>query len=424
MRVLLCASGTTGDVHPLVAIAASMRQRGHDVHLLTNPAYAGLAAQAGVSFEAIGRRSDLNEIRRQPRAWTYSGGWKVWMKGAGLAPMRELYRTIERLDLPGETIVAASYLCLGARVAREKLHIPTATLHLNVHTIRSVHGVYACPPPEWLPDGLIPSVALPPNSPTWCRQAALWLGERLYVDPVMAPDVRQFREELGLPRLQGFVRDWWNSPDLAIGLYPDWWAGDHPDWPRQTVTTGFPFWDRAEFETVSPELQQFLDQAGQVVVFSPGASGSHSTAHFDAFARSCEATGHAGLILTHEVPETPVAPHRVRFEQYVPFRRLLPRVSAVVHHAGIGTSAQCLAAGVPQVVVPTLYNQPDTAIRLARLGVARRIQARHFSEQSLTRALLDVCDSPAVRSRCSELTHRMRDNDPLPQICDHLERLL
>lgn len=424
MRVLICASGTTGDVHPLVGIAAAMRVRGHDVRLLTNPAYESLASQAGVHFEAIGECEDLEEIKQQPRAWTYSGGWKVWMKGAGLSPMRELYQSIERLNQPGETIVAGSYLCLGARVAREKLNIPTATLHLNVHTIRSIHGVYACPPPEWVPDGLIQSVALSPTSPEWCRRFVLWLGETMYVDPVMASGIGRFRDELGLPKLKGFVRDWWNSPDLAIGLYPDWWGGDHPDWPPQVVTTGFPFWDRAEYESLSPKLQQFLDQAEKVIVFSPGASGGHSDANFDVFARSCEATGCHGLVLTSKPPAKQIAPHRVRFERYVPFRKLLPRVSAVIHHAGIGTSAQCLAAGVPQVVVPTLYNQPDTAIRLEHLGVARHIPARRLNEETLTRALQEVIASPEVASSCHAIADRMRGRDPLPEICEYLESLL
>ena len=142
------------------------------------------------------------------------------------------------------------------------------------------------------------------------------------------------------------------------------------------VTTGFPFWDRSETSTLSDRLRQFLDEAGRVIVFSPGASSGHTESHFATFARSCEAVGHRGLILTPHAPIDSLT--NVRFERYVPFSKLLSSVAAVVHHAGIGTSAQCLAAGVPQVVVPTLYNQPDTAIRLERLGVAVKIPAHRL----------------------------------------------
>lgn len=433
MRVLICAAGTRGDVHPLVGIAAAMRQRGHDVFLLTNPAYEHLAQEAGVRFHPIGSCEELDELKANPRTWTYAGGWKVWTRGAGLASMRELFQAVEKLHQPGETIVAASYLCFGARVAQEKLGLPTATLHLNVHTIRSTYGIYAYPPPEFLPEGLISSIALPQTAPQWCHRTALWLADTVSSERVLAGGIRRFRRELGLPAARAFVRDWWTSPDLGIGLFPDWWAGEHPDWPTQIVTTGFPFWDRSESETVSEPLQGFLSGqrflSGQgflsgekILVYSPGASAGHTESHFAAFASACEATGYRGLVLTPEPPARPLAPDRIRFESYVPFRQLLPHAAAVVHHAGIGTSAQCLAAGVPQVVVPTLYNQPDTAIRLERLGIAEKILPKRFSEQTLSESLERVLAAD-VGENCEHVMARMGKSDPIPEICRHLESL-
>lgn len=422
MRVLICAAGTVGDVHPLVGIASAMRSRGHEVILLANPAYASLAQETGISFEPIGREEQLAELKSDSRAWTYSGGWKVWTTGAGLAPMRELYQAIEKLNQPRRTAVAASYLCFGARIANEKLNIPTATLHLNVHTIRSAYGIYAYPPPECLPDGLLPSIALSQRFPRWCHRAALWLADATTSEPVLSEPIRRFRKELGLPAMREFVRDWWTSPDLGIGLFPDWWAGEHPDWPPQLVTTGFPFWDRSAFQSISDPVQQWIDESGKVLVYTPGASAGHTESHFRSFAGACESMGLRGLILTPNPPENPISPDRIRFERFIPFGRLLPHATAVVHHAGIGTSAQCLAAGVPQVVVPTIYNQPDTAIRLERLGVARKIRPQKFRESTLTSALQQVLKT--APSSCREIADLMRDNDPLPQICAQLESLL
>ena len=398
-----------------------MRQRGHEVFLLTNPAYERLAIEAGIFFQPIGTREELESLKADPRAWTYAGGWKVWTRGAGLASMPELFQAIRKLHLPGETIVAASYLCFGARVAQEKLGLPTATLHLNVHTVRSTYGIFAYPPPEFLPEGLIPSIALPQSAPQWIHRASLWLADVVSSQRVLAGGIRRFQREQGLPATRRFVRDWWTSPDLAIGLFPEWWAGEHPDWPQQMVTTGFPFWDRSGSEAMSTPLREFIGDE-KILVYSPGASAGHTETHFSAFVSACEATGYRGLILTPNPPLDSLAQDRVRFESYVPFRQLLPHTAAVVHHAGIGTSAQCLAAGVPQVVVPTLYNQPDTAIRLERLGVAQKILPKRFDERSLTEALKRVLAEDAGQA-CRDTAAKMAGFDPLPEICRYLESL-
>jgi len=430
VRVLICASGTVGDVHPLVGVAHAMRERGHEVILLANEAYAPLAEEAGVQFEPVGKPEELQTIKNNPKAWTYKHGWKLWVQGAGVAPMPDLYRAIEKLHRPGETILAGAYLCFGARVAAEKLDIPYATIHLNVHTIRTVYNIFAFPPPAWLPDCLPRSYLMSQWEPIWSRRLWLWLAEKFFIDPVMRKPIVRFRKTLGLPPLRTSIREWWNSPQRIIGLFPDWWAGEHPDWPKSVITTSFPFWAAGQKVELGSELRQFLDEAERdtvsgwrkVIVFTPGASATHTATHFMAFERACASLGYCGLVITSEPPPAETSSH-VRYERYVPFQQLLSHVAAVVHHAGIGTSAYCLAAGIPQVVIPTLYNQPDSAVRLKRLGVAAEIRAERFNERRLTHALESVLRSPAVRARCEDYACRLRDVDPYPQACDELEAL-
>lgn len=423
MRVLVCASGTIGDLHPLVAIAAAMRRRGHEVYLLANSVYESLAAEANVAFEPVGTREEHEQVTSHPQLWTYARGWKLWIRGGGIAPMRKLYASIEKLACPNETIVVAAYLCFGAHVAREKLRLPTATVHLNVHTIRTAHGVYAYPPPWFLPDWLPRSYVLPQWSPAWYRYGALRCADRLFIDPVMGKEIRQFRRELGLPELRTHIRKWWSSPHLVVGLFPDWWAGYHPDWPPSLVMTGFPFWDRSETKPISEELQKFLDDADGIIVFTPGASMNHTQRHFSAFQKTCQRLGRKGLIITPKQLSSLDSSDGVRFERYVPFRKLLPYASAVVHQAGIGTTAHCLAAGVPQIVAPTFYNQPDTAVRLQRLGVAHQVSSRRFAERKLTRALDELIKSPDVALNCAKYAKLTRGCNALEDLCPHLEEL-
>lgn len=425
MKVLICAAGTTGDVHPMMAIAEGLRDRGHEVILLSNEAYAGLAEEVGIGFEPVGTARELEATRNHPDAWNYSRGWKVWIQDAGLATMRRYYAAIERLNRRGDTIVAASYLCLGARLAREVLKIPTATLHLNVHTIRSLYTIYAYPPPAFLRRFFPHLLILPLRLSIPMRRRWVWLGDKLLIDPPFKRKLEPMRRELGLPKMNGFVRDWWNSPDLAIGLFPDWWAGERPDWPPQVVTTGFPFWHRGRLVEIPDDLMEFLLADEKILVFTPGASSLHTDAHFAAFVGACRKLNRRGLVLTPKRPAIEYDRDRIRFAQFVPFEKLLPHTAAVVHHAGIGTSAQCVAAGLPQVVAPTLYNQPDTAIRLERLGVARQVPSQHFTSDNVAEALKQVLTSPDVAASCREYAERMKSNHTaIPNICELLEATL
>ncbi|NIW76889.1 MAG: glycosyltransferase, partial [Gemmatimonadetes bacterium] len=80
--------------------------------------------------------------------------------------------------------------------------------------------------------------------------------------------------------------------------------------------------------------------------------------------------------------------------------RLLPRSLAVLHHGGIGTSARGLAAGIPQLVMPMGFDQPDNAVRLRRLNVAELIIPRHFSVRRVERVLEGLLSSPATAEAC------------------------
>ncbi len=424
MRVLVSAFGTTGDLHPMVAIAAAMRRRGHDVHLLANPAYQSLAEEVDVHFQPVGTLEDLESIKQDPRAWNYGQGWKLWLRGAGVGSMRALYQRIQELYQPGETIVAAHYLSFGARVAQDRLAIPTATVHLNVHTIRSVYHVYAYPPPSFVPDWLPRSYLMPQWSSPSYRHGALWLAERFFIEPVLAREIHQFRSELDLDPLDTFVRKWWDSPDMVIGLFPDWWSGYHPDWPAHVVTTNFPFWDRANTIATDDELESFLERADGTLVFTPGASANHTERHFRAFAGCCDRLQRTGIVITPKPAPAGIDPTKVHFASYVPFSRLFQSASAVVHHAGIGTSAHCLAAGLPQIVAPTLYNEPDTAIRLERLGVAKQVSTRRFSASKLSSAVESLLNSSTVAENCHKYSQLARATDAIDEVCPRLESLL
>src|SRR5690606_14357109 len=201
-------------------------------------------------------------------------------------------------------------------------------------------------------------------------QSVYAIGDHFVIDPILAPAINPLRRELGLPPVSRFLHEWWHAPRLTIGLFPEWYAPPQADWPSQTELTDFPLYDEAELEPPSDDLQQFLAAGDQPVAFTAGSAMALGSDFYRAAVEACVRGGLRGVLLTRYTEQLPKdLPDTVKHVPYAPFSQLLPRCATLVHHGGIGTTAQGLAAGVPQLIMPMSHDQPDNADRIQRLGV-------------------------------------------------------
>jgi len=99
----------------------------------------------------------------------------------------------------------------------------------------------------------------------------------------------------------------------------------------------------------------------------------------------------------------------------------MPRAAALVHHGGIGTMAAAFAAGIPQIVVPFNFDQPDNASRLRALGVGTVIRPAAYTGAAVARALDEILSSSAVQKVCRSIAERMRLVRPMAAACDLIE---
>lgn len=119
---------------------------------------------------------------------------------------------------------------------------------------------------------------------------------------------------------------------------------------------------------------------------------------FEAGLAACERLGRRAVLVTRYPDELPPAlGDRAIARSYVPFSDLMPRVAAVVHHGGIGTTAQGLAAGVPQLVMPMSHDQPDNAVRLRTLGVGDFLYPDQFAPARVAEKLGRLLEAEDVR---------------------------
>src|SRR5262249_45143738 len=104
----------------------------------------------------------------------------------------------------------------------------------------------------------------------------------------------------------------------------------------------------------------------------------------------------------------------------LPYSGVFPRAAAIVHSSGIGTLAQALAAGQPQLIVPVAFDQPDNARRTVALGVARSIPFREASAAAMTRELALLLDSADYAGRAEAIARAVRSEDAIGTACDAL----
>ena len=149
-------------------------------------------------------------------------------------------------------------------------------------------------------------------------------------------------------------------------------------------------------------MREFLAAGTPPIAFSPGSANREAHQFFAAAVEACERLGRRGILLTKYDDQLPAKlPESVRHFGFVPLSRLLPHTAALVHHGGIGSCAQGLAAGVPQVVRPMSFDQFDNSRRLVRLGVAEEISVRAFRGPAIAAALERLLESTDGRGQLS-----------------------
>ncbi|HXD87648.1 MAG TPA: nucleotide disphospho-sugar-binding domain-containing protein [Urbifossiella sp.] len=414
MRILLAPLGSHGDVHPFLGLGHALKARGHDVHVITFTAFRDLVERNGFAFAPVGAEGDFERCILNSDLWHPRRSIKALFGDSALLArqIRDGYERLVERYTPGKTVIAAGMLALWARIANEKPGIPMASIQLQPAVIPSNDD-----PPEFA------QLRMRPWWPGWFKSLLYWYGDCQIVDPLVKPAVNEFRSSLGLPPSRRIIGQWVHSPQRIIGLFPEWF-GNAADWPEQMRLAGFVRFDQAGAVPMAPELDAFLNAGDKPIAFSFGSAMRHGKPYFEAAVEACRILGKRGLILARgkdQVPEK--LPDSVLHVDYAPFSEVFPRCAAVVHHGGIGTCAQGLAAGVPQLIMPLSFDQPDNARRLERLGVGARLWPRRFTGKNVAAELFRLLDSPATIMRARDVAELMREGDPATRACQWIEEL-
>ncbi len=410
MHAILATMGTDGDVFPHIGLGIQLRARGHRVTLAAPEPYRDLAADLGIGFRPLATAEETRRMLADPDLWhPLRSGPMMARWGAGLLPRQ--YELLAALAAEPESVLVANPGVLAARLVQEKRICPMASLLLQPGLLPSTSA-----PPE-MPAGL----TLPRGTPRPVGQL-YWAAIDTFAYLLVGGPLNRLRATVGLRSVRR-VFQWWLSPELVVGLFPHWYAAPQSDWPAGLRLAGFAHYDGGRDGDLADDVRSFCEAGPPPVAFTFGTGMAHGAALFRAAAAACELLGIRGLLLTkypHQLPAR--LPPGVRHCAFAPFRRLLPLCAAVVHHGGIGTTAAALTAGIPQVVLPLAWDQPDNARRVQTLGVGIRLGPRHRTAKHLAEALARLMTGE-VRSRCRAVAEQAGKVDGLAVAAEWVERL-
>ncbi len=214
-----------------------------------------------------------------------------------------------------------------------------------------------------------------------------------------------------------------HSPQKNLGLFPEWFAHPQPDWAPQTQLTGFIYYDNQDGnEELPKELESFLSAGSAPIIFTAGTAMKHGSQFFLDCIEACQRLGRRGILLTQHPEQLPAQlPQGIQHFAYLPFSKILPRAAALVHHGGIGTTAQAIAAGIPQVIRPMTHDQPDNAARVEKLGIGASLSPKKFNAASLSEKLNAVLASQQVLDRCKFYAQKINPDQALNDTCAVIE---
>jgi rhamnosyltransferase subunit B len=387
MKVIFLAAGSDGDINPHLGLGCELKARGHEVLFLTTFDYVESVRACSLESLSVIGPEEADEFKR---AGSLGSVAKIKARCRFFSR-----KTCEICDLvagrlDGRTIlVAPPFGYAVAKLLHQRYRTPYVSTVLAPANLCSLRNPPAFKSGEWFA-----------RMPYPARKLLFHCAERLVVDPVVRMLLKHAARKLDLPLPRRVMSEWCYSPHSIVGLFADWFCPKAEDWPEQLVLTGFPLFDpKGETRQLSAGLRQFLDAGSPPVVFTAGTETPKSRVFFEAMVRTATGLGVRGIVLTRLADQLPQLPKTIWHESYTCLDLLLPRARALVHHGGIGTTAQAMRAGVPQLILPGRLDQFDNAQHVRRLGCGL-VQRHPWDSSAVMEKLQYLITATEVQTAC------------------------
>lgn len=405
MQIVIIAGGSRGDVQPYVALGQGLLAAGHAVRLVATEDFRALGTAYGLEFAALGGGIQA-QAQSQMQAIAERGNLLEILSATG--------RGAEQLAHQSATAgLAASH---DADVLLAGLGSQFVGLALAQKLGRPLIQAHLMP---FTPTRAFPSVLTPlPASPLtrWANAPSHHLTQQMFWQMFRGADATVRTQVLHLQRSSfwGPFAALQQHTRLTLYGYSPHVIPPPPDWPAATHVTGYWFLDPPPGWEPPPDLVAFLQAGPPPVYVGFGSMPSRNpAAAAELVLQALARAGQRGVLSAGWGGLTPAnLPPTVHLVGSVPHSWLFPRMAAVVHHGGAGTTGAGLAAGVPSIVVPFFGDQPFWGSRVAALGVGPQpIPRARLTLARLAGAITQAVTDPVMRQKAADLGQRIRAED-------------
>lgn len=420
MKVLIVTFGSRGDVQPYVALGGALQEKGYAVTLCTAEQYADFVRQFDLGYARMS-----GELLRLMDS---EAGREAMEETVGPLGSLKTMATLARQTNPLNRQMMLDSWAAAQEVEPEiVIYHPKALGALSIAEAFGASPIMAVLQPMIVPTAAFPAPSMPRLSlGGWYNKLsykAVSAGYAMYRG--MVNEIR--RQEMGMeevPRGTGLLRTAAGDPVPVLHGFSPTVVPRPDDWPPGAHITGYWFLRQREPYQPPPELAAFLEAGDSPVYVGFGSMAGKDPARLTqividglqlAGRRGILASGWGGLAaesLPGSVLQIEGAPHGWLF----------PRVAAVVHHGGAGTTAAGLLAGRPTLICPFMGDQPFWGERVRHLGAGPEpIPQKRLTAEKLAAAVREMLDEPAMRQKAAVVGQQIQAEDGLAKAAKVVE---
>jgi UDP:flavonoid glycosyltransferase YjiC (YdhE family) len=415
MKITITSHGTRGDVQPYLALSVGLQQAGHQVTLATAYTFTEWIQSYGVGTHPT--RFSVQAFMQEPetQAVLKSGnpvrmfGMMRKMMNVGAEAMEEVWSAMQGADF-----VIDSPTSTGALEAAQKIGTPAALAF----------------PIPFAPTREFPSffLGLPPFSlgKLYNRLTHSWMHTLLW-SGMSGPLTNTLRKKIGLKPWRSYAQRHAYARQMRVPFlygFSEHVIPKPADWDEFQHITGYWFLDSLPTWQPDSELLRFLESGPPPVYLGYGSINiGDSEKKTQLILKALELSGQRGIVLTGWGGLSRVsAPANIFFVDNVPHDWLFPRMAAVMHHGGAGTTSAGLRAGVPNIVTPFTGDQTSWAARVVQLGVGPRAPyIQSLTAEKLAEAINIAINNSALRARAAALGEKIRAENGIARVVEIIE---